>query len=629
MDPGLECAWSLEWGACTLPGGGVRFRVWAPIADSLSIKLEGPAGRTVGMERRDEDIFEVTVGETGPGTDYRFVFSDGCERPDPFSRWQPRGVHGTSRVVDPAAFPWGDQQWTGISLDEHVLYELHVGAFTPEGTFEAVIPRLPRLRELGVTAIQLMPVAEFPGSRNWGYDGVSLFAPHSAYGGPDGLKRLVDACHREGLAIHLDVVYNHLGPEGSYIGDFGPYLNPKHNTGWGPAFNVDGPGAARARRFILDNALYWQTEFHIDGLRLDAVHSFEDTSERHILAEIAETAHRQEQHTGRLCWIIAESDLNDPKLIYESNQGGFGLDSQWSNDFHHALHATLLGSRHGYFGDFGSLEQLATALTHGFVYQGQYSAFRGREHGKPPVGVDGHRFVIFIQNHDQVANSYHGDRLAALATLAQQRLAAAILLCAPSLPLLFMGEEYGEAAPFFFFTSHGDPEVIERTRRGRREEHAYADPDGIAPDPQELETFRRSKLEWGLAERGDHREMFALYRDLLALRRGHPALTDFRREAASVWHHEERCWLILHRGQPGGEGVLLIANFADIPGEIIPPALEGSWRLELCTADPRYGGPPQTGSPPRTLSTGTGAAEAVRLAAHSAAIYLRTETLQV
>jgi maltooligosyltrehalose trehalohydrolase len=575
------------------------------------------------MVRGDEDVFEAVLPEAGAGADYWLVFPDGRERPDPLSRWQPHGVHGPSRVVDPSAFAWSDREWTGIPLEDHVLYEIHVGTFTPEGTFEAIIPRLGEIRDLGVTALQLMPVAEFPGSRNWGYDGVSLFAPHSAYGGPEGLKRLVNAAHRAGLAIHLDVVYNHLGPEGNYLADFGPYLSEHHHTPWGPALNLDGRECHGARRLVLDNALYWQTEYHLDGLRLDAVHGFYDTSERHILADIADEVHRQEQHSGRPCWVIAESDLNDPVILHDPGEGGFGLDSQWSNDFHHALHSVLLGSRHGYFRDFGNIDDLAKAITHGFVYQGQFSVYRGREHGRPPVGVDGHRFVIFIQNHDQVANPYRGRRLSTLASPEQHKLAAGILLCAPSLPLLFMGEEYGEIAPFYFFTSHGDPEIIEATRQGRRQEHdGAAEPLPPQPDPQDPATLEASRLDWGSRLRPENASILACYRDLIRLRREAAALSDYRRQATRTWQDEARGWLVVLRGETDGDAALLIANLADNREEIVPPRLPGRWRLRLWTADPRYGGAPGVEPPLRELDPHTG----VYLSAHSAAIYVNTES---
>jgi maltooligosyltrehalose trehalohydrolase len=563
------------------PGGGVRFRVWAPGAGSLSIKLEDPGERRVPMARSEDGVFEITVHEIGAGTDYRYVFEGGRERPDPISRWQPNGVHGASRVVDAEEFGWSDQSWKGIPLENLITYEIHVGTFTPEGTFEAIIPRLPDLLNLGVTAIELMPVAEFPGARNWGYDGVSLFAPHSAYGGPTGLKRLVDACHGQGLAVILDVVYNHLGPEGNYLGDFGPYLSDRHDTPWGPALNLDGGDCVPVRRFVVDNALYWQSEYHMDGLRLDAIHGFDDTSDRHI------------------------------------------LDSQWSNDFHHSLHASLLGSRHGYFGDFGRLEDLGRALSHGFVYQGQYSAYRGRDHGRPPIGVDGRRFVVFIQNHDQVANPYGGARLSTLAWPEQQKLAAAILFCAPSLPLLFMGEEYAEDAPFLFFTSHSDPSIIESTRQGREREHSYSISHGNWPDPQDMETFRRSKPNWEIRQEGKHGEMLACYRDLIALRSNAACLAEYRREASQVWHDEGQRWLVLLRSAAGGEAGLLICNFAENQNGIPLPPLDGSWRLGLWTGDPRYGGPLDREPPRGEIRPTSDSMTGISLAAHSAALYFR------
>jgi maltooligosyltrehalose trehalohydrolase len=451
--------------------------VWAPKVTRLAVKA-GPD--LYPMVRRDDDVFETIV--TAPVTDYTYVLVGAKERPDPVSRWQPYGVHGASRVVDP--FDWTDYEWKGIPLEDYIIYELHVGAFA--GTFKGVIDRLPYLRDLGVTAVELMPVAEFPGARNWGYDGVHWYAPQSTYGGPEGLKKLVDACHRHGLAAILDVVYNHLGPEGNYLGDFAPYFSSRYSTPWGDAINYDGPDSDGVRRHVVDNALYWQTEYHFDALRLDAIHGIFDFSAKHILQDIAEAS---------IGYLIAESDLNDARIF------DYGIDAQWNDDFHHALYALLTGERHDYFADFGTLDHLKKAIDVGFVYDGRYSKFRRRRHGNSSARLPKDRLVAFIQNHDQVGNASIGRRL----TGERLKLGTQVLMYAPNLPLLFMGQEYGETAPFHYFTSHSDAALAEAVRRGRGPNY---------PDPQDPATFERSKLTWRVDD-----EMLRFTRELIALRK--------------------------------------------------------------------------------------------------------------
>ena len=358
----VAAGWHLEFGAYAVPGDGVRFRVWAPRARMLDVRIVAPAPRTVRLDRRADEVFEATVPGIGAGADYLYVIDGRTERPDPVSRWQPHGVHGPSRVVDLGAFHWTDGTWAGFPVEDYVLYELHVGTFTPEGTFEGAIAKLPYLRELGVTAVELMPVAEFPGARNWGYDGVQLYAPQSTYGGPEGLRRLVDACHHHGLAVVLDVVYNHLGPEGNCLADYGPYFSARYRTPWGEAVNFDGPLSDEVRRYFVDNARYWIAEYHVDGLRLDAVHGILDRGARHVLMELAEAVHAQAHALGRRSFVIAESNLNDVRVINPVEAGGYGVDAQWNDDFHHALHALLTGSQHGYFADFGRMDDLRKAI---------------------------------------------------------------------------------------------------------------------------------------------------------------------------------------------------------------------------------------------------------------------------
>jgi maltooligosyltrehalose trehalohydrolase len=546
----------------------------------------------IPMSRGADSTFSVTVPDVAEGTDYQFVLNndDARLRPDPLSRWQPNGVHGASRIVNPASFHWTDSRWKGIPLKDFVTYELHVGTFTPHGTFEAVIERLAYLQDLGITAIELMPAVEFPGDRNWGYDGASLYAPHSAYGGPVGLKTLIDVCHAHGMAVVLDVVYNHLGPEGCYLPEYAPCFTDAYRTPWGKAINFDGPESDGVRRFFIDNALYWLVEYHIDALRLDAVHAIFDFSARHILDELAASFHAEAPRLGRQAWIIAESDLNDVRLINPHCAGGYEVDAQWHDDFHHALYTLLTGDRDGYLMDFGSVSDLARSITDGFVYNGQYSRYRRRRHGNSSRLRPGEQFVPCIQNHDQIANSSKGVRLASLVSFEQQKLAATILICSPFQPLLFMGQEYGETAPFLFFTSFSDEELVEAVRKGRREEFAayYAEED--FPDPQAESTFLKCKLDWVKASTSPYDKLLHLYRALLALRRRHASLSNCRKDLATVVFSEEAKWMVMERSDISGDAALLICNFSEDVQSIPVNPVGRAWKLALSTADPSFGG---------------------------------------
>jgi len=509
-------------GATPLRDGSTRFEVWAPRAESVAVRFPAD-GRSVPLAPHDDGVFAAVVPEVGPGADYFLVLGERA-LPDPVSRHQPYGVHGPSRVVDPDAFRWSDAGWRGIGLVDLVIYELHVGTFTAAGTFDAAAEDLPRLRDLGVTAVEIMPVAEFPGTRNWGYDGVHLYAPHGAYGGPEGLRRLVDRAHAIGLGVVLDVVYNHVGPEGNYLGAFGPYFTQRHRTPWGEAMNFDDADSDEVRDWVTENAAYWVREFHVDALRLDAVHAIYDASPEHILAAIAEAAHDAAEAAGRHACVIAETDQNDARLVRPHERGGYGLDGQWSDDFHHAVHAALTGEQSGYYLDFGGVEPLAKALRDRFVYDGRRSPFRRRRHGAVATDVPREHFVVCVQNHDQVGNRALGERLTTLLPPAGQRLAAALLLLSPYVPLLFMGEEYGETNPFLYFVSHGEPALAEAVRQGRRAEFASFAWTGEVPDPQAEETFRRSKLARERLDEPAHAARLRLYQDLLGLRRTLPAL---------------------------------------------------------------------------------------------------------
>jgi maltooligosyltrehalose trehalohydrolase len=505
------------------------------------------------------------------GRRYAYRLDDGPERPDPCSLWQPEGVHGPSAVVLPERFSWTDRDWKGVRREDLVFYELHVGTFSPEGTFEGVIPRLRDLRELGVTAVEIMPVGQFPGNRNWGYDGVLPYAAQESYGGPHGLQRLVDACHAEGLAIVLDVVYNHFGPEGNYLGEFGSYFNDRYKTPWGAAVNYDGPGCGAVRDYVRDNVRMWLEEFHFDGLRVDAVHAIFDMGAHHILRAIREVADESGSRRGWPAFVIGESDLNDPRVLYTYDRGGYGLDTQWSDDFHHAAHAFLTGERAGYYADFGEAEQLAKAFEQPFLYAWDYSAFRGRKHGAPPEGLSGDRFVVSLQNHDQVGNRARGDRLGTLlGSPAQQRLAAGLLLLSPYLPLLFMGEEYGEENPFPFFCSFGDPQLVQAVREGRQKEFDAFAWQGEVPDPQSEETFASARLSWSWPEGTQRAGLRRLYRDLLSARREWPALRDFERRSARLRPDANQGPVLeLVRGDdPGGAAIRAFFNLGDRPAPL-------------------------------------------------------------
>ena len=600
--------WSLSRGASVLPHGSVRFSVWSPKARQVRVSIEtGDGARTLPLESFGGGLFTGAAAGIAPGTDYWYALDDGPLRPDPVSRYRPAGVHGPSRIVDPSGFVWTDQSWAGCTTADLVIYELHVGTFSPEGTFDGVLDRLPLLRELGVTALEIMPIAEFPGGRNWGYDGVSLYAPQSTYGGPDGFRRLVNACHRCGLAVILDVVYNHLGPEGNYLPEFGPYFSDRHQTLWGQGWNLDGPDSDEVRRYLVDNALYWLTEFHVDGLRLDAADKIVDQSALHFLEELASAVRLQADALGRRVVLIAESDANDPRFIRSQALGGFGLDAQWTDDFHHAVHVALTGESQGYFGDFGGVRPVAKTLADRFVNDGRYSPYRRRRYGRPAADLPADHFVVCIQNHDQVGNRAGGERLSVLVEPAALRLAAAVLLLSPYVPLLFMGEEYGETNPFLYFVSHGDADLIQAVREGRRREFAAFGWAGDVPDPQSESTFAGSRLDWGRAGNGSHARLRALYTDLLKIRKQEPALRPGS-AGVSVKHSESDQWISLRLVATGSE---LIAgfNFGSVEGTL-PLESGGSHAAILVTDDPRYGGEG------KSAVTSTG----LRLSARSAAL---------
>lgn len=575
------------FGATPIENGAVAFHVWAPFAKEIKVKLIGQGlPIQVPMTATERHCFKAEVPAIPAGARYFYQIDGDKDRPDPYSRFQPEGVHGPSEVVDPKAFAWSDGTWRGIPLEAYIFYELHPGTFTPEGTFEAIIPHLTYLQQdLGISAIEIMPIAQFPGRRNWGYDGVHLFAPQNSYGGPEGLKRLVDACHTAGLAVVLDVVYNHLGHEGNYLREFGPYFTSKYKTPWGDAVNYDDAGSDFVRRYVIDNALYWIREYHIDALRLDAVHAIYDFSAKHILQALKEAVEEAARELGRPAYLIAESDLNDPKIIRSPHQGGDGLDAQWSDDFHHCLHTLLTGEQAGYYQDFGRLDRMEQAIREGFVIAGDYSPYRDRIHGSPSAGLPPSQFVVFAQNHDQVGNRIWGDRLSTLVSFEAQKLAAAVVLLSPNLPLLFMGEEYGETAPFQYFTDYQDPGLGEAVRKGRWEEAIRFGWKGEVPDPQSEETFQQSKLDLTRRVQESHRRLFSFYQRLLSLRKSEPSLSSGGGWPSVKRPDPERC-LTIQRGDTWW----MILSFNPEPLSLPLSLPHGKWERLLDSQEKPFGG---------------------------------------
>ena len=533
------------------------FKVWSPDSNIVEITVDG---RKHGMQKDAEGFWRAAVESAGPGSDYAYLIDgDSTALPDPRSPWQPQGVHGPSRVVDHGSFPWTDHYFQGRPLKSGVIYEMHVGTFTRAGTFESAIERLDHLVELGITHLEIMPVNHFSGTWGWGYDGVDLYAPHEAYGGPEGLKKLVDACHQKGLAVLLDVVYNHLGPAGNYLSRFGPYFSEQYKTPWGPAVNLDGAHSHHVRRFFIDNALMWLRDYHFDGLRIDAVHALIDNGACHFLEQLADETARLEAHLGREFVLIAESDLNDPRVVRSRDLGGYGIDAQWSDDFHHALHSVITGEQSGYYEDFGSLAHLAKALQDVFVYDGSYSDYRKRPHGRPVEGLPSERFLAYIQNHDQIGNRATGERIGHVANTNRVKMAAGLVFLSPFVPMIFQGEEWAASTPFQYFTQHDDEALGKAVSEGRRSEFvAFGwNPDNV-PDPQDPETFNRSKLKWDERLQSPHSDVLEWHRQLIHLRRRHASLSNGDRRHLAVRYEEQESWFVITRGP-----VTIACNFSD------------------------------------------------------------------
>lgn len=573
---------------------GVNFKnnlaeiyLWAPQATLVRLIYGNQAAN---LERQSFGYWFLETDSLVAGMDYQFELHVNGEvllRADPASLAQPNGVHEASRAFNLSAYAFEHDEWKGLPLKDLIIYEIHVGTFSPEGTFQGIINKLDHLLDLGITAIELMPVSAFPGERNWGYDGVFPFAVQENYGGAIGLQQLVDACHQKGLAVVLDVVYNHFGPEGNYLEDFGPYFTDKYHTPWGKAINFDDAGAHGVSNFFVENAIMWLRDFRIDALRLDAVHAIKDSSAVHILSKIQAKVNELNKHTGRQHHLIVECDLNDPRYITPTAQNGIGMHAQWIDEFHHALRVAAGQPREGYYADFNGLAHLAKSYTNAYVYDGNYSPERKRYFGKPAIDRTGEQFVVFSQNHDQVGNRMLGERSGQLYSREMQKVLAAAVMVSPYLPLLFMGEEWGETNPFLYFVNHTEPELIEAVRKGRNQEFK-AFHQGDAPDPQAISTFNQSKSQWQLLDEPKHQQLFTFYKDLIALRKTDPILKNLDRSQLKVEVLETQQCLLINRRDDGNRLCCLL-NFSKKEQEIsFPDHL--LWEIAIDSSSPIYGG---------------------------------------
>ncbi|MBD0334130.1 MAG: malto-oligosyltrehalose trehalohydrolase [Cyanobacteria bacterium Co-bin13] len=596
-----------------------EFTVWAPLRQQVALQLEGADPKLIPLQQDIDGYWSATLDNVAPGTLYRYQLDSDLLRPDPASQYQPEDVHGPSQVVDHSAYPWQDTAWSGVQLKDYVIYELHIGTFTAEGTFEAAIDRLPDLVELGITAVEIMPVAQFPGDRNWGYDGVYPFAVQTSYGGPEGLKKLVDACHQHGLATILDVVYNHFGPEGNYTRDFGPYFTEHYRTPWGAAINYDDAYSEGVRNFVIENALYWFREFHFDALRLDAVHAIYDFGAKHVLAQMQESVQAAMQTRAFPAYLIAESDLNDVRVINPREQGGHNLDAQWSDDFHHCLHVLLTRETQGYYEDFGTCNDMAKVFKDRFVYDWSYSKTRKRYHGSDARHCPPYQFVVCSQNHDQVGNRMMGDRMTTLTSFEGLKLLAGALMLSPYLPMLFMGEEYGEPAPFLYFISHSDPDLIKAVREGRKREFEAFHAEGDAPDAFSRDSFNQSKLNWNLRQEGHHQTLWTLYQTLIRLRRELPALQMPAQGTEALTAECIGDQVILLQRWSDSQKLACLMNFQAEP-TVQSVQIEGRWQKRLDSADVSWKGP---GSQvPEVLEI----AQELTLSPHSFVLYETAQT---
>jgi maltooligosyltrehalose trehalohydrolase len=571
----------------TFKNGRARVCVWAPLLKKVELLLPQKDFKTL-LQKDEWGYWQGQTEDLKPGDRYQFILEDGQTLPDPASLAQPEGVHKASQAIDVTAYQWQANDWQNKPLENYLIYELHIGTFTPEGTFEAAAQKLDHLVDLGINAIEIMPVAQFPGDRNWGYDGVFPYAVQQSYGGAAGLQSLVDACHQKGIAVVLDVVYNHMGPEGNYLGAYGPYFTEKYSTPWGNALNFDDAWCDGVRQFFIQNALMWLRDFRIDALRLDAVHAIKDLGAKHFLRELKEEVDTLMQETGRIHYLIAELDLNDPKFINPLEKGGYGMDAQWVDEFHHALRVTAGGDITGYYSDFSGIRHLAKAYTDAYVYDGQYSPHRKKAFGAKTENK-GSQFVVFSQNHDQVGNRMLGERSSQLFSFEMQKLMAAAVLVSPYVPMLFMGEEWSEPAPFQYFVSHTDAELAEAVRKGRKAEFEAFHAEGEAPDPMAESTFQASKLQWQLKDSGQHKKALEYYKILIRLRQQLPALHHLDRKSLEVEVDETTQTLVLRRWH-GEQQVVCFMNFSGQEQEITLPTTADNWFLVLASSDGEWGG---------------------------------------
>lgn len=593
MEPQTETGVGGGCGAFLEGDGVCRWRVWAPHTKRVDLVLYDAQKnrRTQPMMVEPRGFFTATASGIEEGQRYAYALYGARELADPASRLQPDGVHQASAVWDPSKYAWQDSGWQGIPRERMVIYELHVGTFTSEGTFAAIVPRLKELRELGITAIELLPVAQFPGRRNWGYDGTYWYAVQNSYGGPRELQKLVDACHAEGIAVIQDVVYNHLGPEGNYLAEFGWYFTNRYHTPWGKAINYDDRHCEPVRDFVLQNVRMWFRDFHMDGLRLDAAQCIFDIGPQHLLADLQLVAEEEAAKFGREPYIVAESDMNNVKLMQPPETGGYGLDAQWSDDFHHALHALLTGERTGYYEDYSDpVPQLVKAWNSAFIYDGIYSEYRDRRQGASTRGMPGHHFVICTQNHDQVGNRAIGNRLTTMLSGPQLRFAAALMLLAPQTPMLFMGEEYGEQAPFPFFCDFGDPHLREAVRKGRLAEFSDLEWKGVIPDAQAESTFMGARLSWSWPEGSSQAGLRRLYQELLEIRRRFPADKQRARVEAEVLTLDGSRIIQAVRRDASNQAAVLEVWFNPTGQTVTLPGPHPTAQLLLSSEEVKYGG---------------------------------------
>ena len=565
--------------------GEAQVCVWAPLKKNVCIQ----SNQRIPLTKDEHGYWRTATNQIKPGDLYKIILDDTTQLPDPASLSQPKGVHESSEAIDIKDFQWTDKDWNNHPLDEYVLYELHAGTFTPNGTFSSIEEKLDHLLSLGITAIEIMPVAQFPGKRNWGYDGVFTYAVQNSYGGAKALQQLVNTCHQKGIAVVLDVVYNHMGPEGNYLGEFGPYFTSKYKTPWGDAINFDDEYCDGVRRFFIENVLMWFRDFHIDALRMDAVHAIKDFSAVHILQEIRMYVNRLMESTGRKHHLIVELDLNDTRFINPLKQHGFGMDAQWIDEFHHALRVTAGEPQTGYYADFTGLTHLAKAYKDAYVYDGQYSPHRKKKFGIKAEDNSGEQFIVFSQNHDQVGNRMLGERTSQLVSFEMQKLMAAAVIVSPYLPMLFMGEEYAETHPFLYFVSHTDAELAEAVRKGRKAEFAAFHAEGEAPDPVAEETFNASKLQWDLLDQEPHKTMFNYYQALITLRKQHHVLKELNRKQLDVEINEQKQTLILHRWKDEQQ-IVCVMNFSKAPQQVHLSQSNHTWRKLFDSASAKWNG---------------------------------------